>query len=74
MQLLLLLALWADGGAIDADTQLKPGIVRLGDGPLRVVADGVTLDLAKAELVGAQASGDPDSFEGIGLLIDGRKN
>jgi len=74
MQLFLLLALWADGGTIDADTQLKPGIVRLADGPLRVVADGVTLDLAKAELVGAKATGDPDSFEGIGLLIDGRKN
>lgn len=52
---------------VDRDTRLPPG----EHGPLRVVADGVTLDLEGAVVAGAEAS--PDAMEGIGILVEGRK-
>jgi len=74
MQLLLLLALLADAPAVAVDTKLPPGEMRLADGPLRVTADGITLDLGEAVLLGGKADGDPDGYEGIGILVEGRKN
>jgi parallel beta-helix repeat protein len=74
MTSLLLVLLLADTSAIAADTKLEAGRRVLSDGPLRVTADGVTLDLGDAELVGPSADGDPDSYQGIGLLVEGRRN
>jgi parallel beta-helix repeat protein len=68
----LLLAAAALGGEIAADTRLE-GERRLRE-PLRVVADGVTLDLSGAVLRGAGAGTAPDRYRGIGLLVEGRKN
>ena len=41
--------------------------------PIRITADGITVDLGEAVLLGG-APGDPDRYEGIGLLIEGRRN
>lgn len=68
----LLLAAVALGGEIAKDTVLE-GARRLQE-PLRIVADGVTVDLSKAVLHGADAGTDPDRFRGIGLVVEGRKN
>jgi parallel beta-helix repeat protein len=57
---------------IKGDIRLPPGPLRL-ERPLRVVADGVTLDLGEAVLVGAADGTLPDRFEGIGVEIVGRK-
>jgi len=57
---------------LDRDTRLEAGTYRL-DRPLRVVADGITVDLGDAVLEGPGADGPPDGREGIGLLIEGRK-
>ncbi|MHC4954182.1 MAG: NosD domain-containing protein [Planctomycetota bacterium] len=51
---------------IDADTKIPKGTHALSE-PLKITADGVTLDLGEAELRGAD-------FKGIGIVIDGRKN
>jgi len=67
-----LLAAAAFGGEIAKDTRLE-GERRLRE-PLRVVADGVTLDLTGAVLLGAEAGTAPDRYRGIGLLVEGRKN
>ena len=68
----LLLAAAALGGEIAEDTVLE-GERRLKE-PLRVVTDGVTLDLTGAVLRGAEAGTDPDRYRGIGILVEGRKN
>ena len=57
---------------ITKSMRLPDGVHRLTE-PLRIVADGVTLDLGNAELVGPNGDGDPDGFTGIGILVDGRK-
>ncbi|MHC5052470.1 MAG: right-handed parallel beta-helix repeat-containing protein [Planctomycetota bacterium] len=67
-----LLAAAALGGEIAEDTVLKGE--RLLTEPLRVVADGVTLDLSGAVLRGAEAGTAPDHYRGIGLIVEGRKN
>jgi parallel beta-helix repeat protein len=67
-----LLAAAALGGEIAEDTVLKGE--RLLTEPLRVVADGVTLDLSGAVLRGAEAGTAPDQYRGIGILVEGRKN
>jgi parallel beta-helix repeat protein len=74
MAALLLAALAAPAleDEIKADVRLPRGLLRL-ERPLRVVADGVTVDLGEAMLVGSDEYSLPDGFEGIGLLIEGRK-
>ncbi|MEM8883562.1 MAG: NosD domain-containing protein [Planctomycetota bacterium] len=62
---------WPADHEIKADRKWEKGVVRLAQ-PLRVVADGVTLDLGQAEFVGG--TGDPDTFEGIGIVVEGRRN
>jgi parallel beta-helix repeat protein len=57
---------------IKADVRLPPGPLRL-ERPLRVVADGITVDLGEAVLTGAADGTDPDTFDGIGIEIVGRK-
>ncbi len=57
---------------IKTDVRLPPGPLRI-ERPLRVVADGITVDLGEAVLMGAADGTDPDKFEGIGIEIDGRK-
>jgi len=69
MHALLLLATLV----IESDTKLEPGRRELAE-PIRVVADGVTLDLGEAELVGPRSGGDPDSYVGVGILVERRKN
>jgi len=56
---------------IGASTRLEAGIHRLSE-PLRVVADGVVLDLGEAVLEGANSGGPADRFTGIGLVVEGR--
>jgi parallel beta-helix repeat protein len=68
----LLLAAAALGGEIAEDTVFK-GERRVKE-PLRVVADGVTLDLSGAVLSGAEGGTEPDRYRGIGLLVEGRRN
>jgi len=63
----------AEGTAIAVDTKLPKGLLRLRDA-IRVVADGVTLDLGEAHLRGAADGADADSFDGVGILIEGRKD
>ncbi|MHC4550578.1 MAG: right-handed parallel beta-helix repeat-containing protein [Planctomycetota bacterium] len=60
------------GVQIAGDRRFPPGGHRL-ERPLRVVADGVTLDLAGAVLTGAGEGTAPDRFEGIGLIVEGRR-
>jgi len=72
MHAVLALLLAALPEEISADAQLPAGVHRL-ERPLRVVADGVTLDLAGVELVGAGDDVTPDRYEGIGILVEGRK-
>ena len=57
---------------IKSDVRLPPGPLRL-DRPLRVAADGITVDLGEAVLAGAGDGTDPDRFEGVGIEIAGRK-
>ncbi len=72
---LLLLAAVASGldEEISSSLELPAGIHRLSR-PLRILADGITVDLGEAELVGADDGVAPDRFAGIGLLLEGRKN
>src|SRR5690349_20585529 len=45
------------------------------DHPAIVIrASNVTIDFAGATLLGAPASADPDSFTGVGVLVDGGEN
>jgi len=76
VSLIVLLAVFAtraEAENIAVDTRLPGGARRLRE-PIRVTADGVTLDLAEATLRGAADDASPDSFAGIGILIEGRKN
>ncbi|MCI0636992.1 MAG: right-handed parallel beta-helix repeat-containing protein, partial [Actinobacteria bacterium] len=57
---------------IKSDLRLPRGPLRL-ERPLRVVADGITVDLGEAVLLGAADGTGPDRFEGIGIEILGRK-
>ena len=68
----LLLAAAALGGEIAGDTRIE-GERRLHE-PLRIVADGVTLDLSGAVLSGAAVGTEPDRYSGIGILVEGRKD
>jgi len=68
----LFFAAAALGGDVAEDTRIE-GERKLEE-PLRVVADGVTLDLTGATLRGAEAGTGPDRYEGIGILVEGRKN
>jgi len=63
----------AEGPSIAVDTEFPEGVLQLRD-PIRVVSDGITLDFSKADVRGPKAAGDPDGFEGIGLILEGRKN
>jgi hypothetical protein len=40
---------------------------------IRILADGVTLDLGEAVLAGASDGADPDGFQGVGILVEGRR-
>ena len=53
--------------------RLEAGVRRLKR-PLRVVADGIELDLGEAVLEGAAPGTLPDAFLGIGIIVEGRKN
>ena len=68
----LILAAAALGDEIAEDTRLEGE--RRHEEPLRVVADGVTLDLTGAVLRGAEAGTEPDRYRGIGIFVEGRKN
>ncbi|HEX5136323.1 MAG TPA: right-handed parallel beta-helix repeat-containing protein [Planctomycetota bacterium] len=57
---------------IKGDLRLPPGPLRI-ERPLRVLADGITLDLGDAVLVGSPDGTLPDSFDGIGIVVEGRK-
>jgi len=57
---------------IKADLRLPPGPLRI-ERPLRVVADGITVDLGEAVLVGSPDGALPDTFDGIGIVVEGRK-
>jgi len=74
MAALLLVALpaFAVDEEIKTDVHLPPGPLHL-ERPLRVVKDGITVDLGEAVLVGSADGTDPDKFEGIGIVIEGRK-
>jgi nitrous oxidase accessory protein NosD len=41
---------------------------------IRILADGVTLDLGEAVLAGASDGADPDGFQGVGILVEGRRD
>ena len=43
-----------------------------GNGVLRIVADGVTVELAGEPLQGAPGGTDPDRFQGVGIVIAAR--
>jgi parallel beta-helix repeat protein len=58
---------------IRTDVTLPPGPLNIRP-PLRVLADGITVDLGEAVLVGSADGTDPDRFEGTGIEISGRKN
>jgi len=53
------------------DVKLARGTYRL-DRPVRVTADGITLDLRAARFVGG--TGDPSRFTGVGLVLEGRRD
>jgi len=78
MRILLILlvaacAARAEGPTIAVDTKFPKGLLRLRE-PIRVTADGVTLDLGEAHIRGAKVGAEADAFEGIGILVEGRKN
>jgi len=56
---------------IKESVRLPPGPLAI-EKPLRVVADGITVDLGEAVLVGSESKV-PSRFEGIGIRIEGRK-
>lgn len=83
LPLLLLLGCSTPGRPIDADNfavtapmRLAPGRYEIadvdGNGAVRINADNVTIDFAGVELVGGE--GDPDTFKGMGIVVEGRVN
>ena len=66
-------AAMAEGPEIAVDTKFPPGVLQLRD-PIRVTADGVTVEFAGSDVRGPKAAGNPDGYEGIGLIVEGRKN
>ncbi|MCZ6573215.1 MAG: right-handed parallel beta-helix repeat-containing protein, partial [Planctomycetota bacterium] len=71
--LLLAAPAWAVESEIRKSVKLRPGLMRIRE-PLRVVADGITVDLGEAEIVGCNPEQMPDTYTGIGLIVEGRKN
>ncbi|HEY3243186.1 MAG TPA: right-handed parallel beta-helix repeat-containing protein, partial [Phycisphaerae bacterium] len=66
-----------DDTRITADTRIKPGTYHIGDtqadGAVQISGDGITVDFAGAELIGAPEDAAPDSFSGRGIVIRGKQ-
>jgi len=77
MRLLLLLLIAPAAAALDEeirkDVAFPEGTHRVRR-PLRVLADGITVDLRAALLVGSDEGRAPDEYDGIGLIVEGRKH
>ncbi len=56
---------------VGENVTLPRGTYRL-EKPIRVTADGITIDLRAARFVGG--TGDASKFSGIGLILEGRRN
>ncbi|MDJ0522253.1 MAG: right-handed parallel beta-helix repeat-containing protein [Planctomycetota bacterium] len=67
----------ADDTAVAGDVRLAPGTHSIrdanGNGVLRITADGTTLDLTGAALIGAADDVPADAFAGVGVLVEGAK-
>ncbi|GIX07947.1 MAG: hypothetical protein KatS3mg115_2350 [Candidatus Poribacteria bacterium] len=65
------------GTTITEDTRVPPGKYFLpdpeGEGAVRILADGVLLDLTGVELIGAEPSATPDTYSGLGIVAHGRQ-
>ncbi|HUU85364.1 MAG TPA: right-handed parallel beta-helix repeat-containing protein [Phycisphaerae bacterium] len=65
-----------DNVEITRDAVIKAGTYRLsdddGNGVIRIVGDGITVDFRGAELFGAGATQSPDTYSGTGIVISGR--
>jgi nitrous oxidase accessory protein NosD len=67
----------APGIAIDRSVRIKPGrypieaSADLTKPAIIVRGDNITIDFQKAELVGGSEEADPDTYRGVGILIDG---
>lgn len=74
--LLLLFAgsVFGDDLRITEDGQWGKRTLVLDNGPIQILGDGITIDFGEALIRSKIADGPPDEFEGIGLLVDGRKN
>ena len=68
------------GMVIDRSLTVRPGVYRLAaSGDLQSAAivirgDNITVDFAGAELRGSNPAADPDSFAGIGVLVEGGRS
>jgi nitrous oxidase accessory protein NosD len=65
---------------IDHSTSVRPGVYRLPasadlkTGAIAIRGSNVTVDFNGATLLGQPESGDPDTFAGVAILIDGGSN
>ena len=63
----------ADDTIVTGAARLARGVYRIrdenDDGVLRITADGVTLDLTGATLIGAPEDADPDAYRGVGIEV-----
>jgi nitrous oxidase accessory protein NosD len=68
----------AAGMVIDKSVRVKPGAYRLPapkDGAaITIKGDGVRVDFTGSRIEGGDPLADPDSYEGVGILVDGSKN
>src|SRR5688572_8955072 len=68
------------GLTITRSTAIRPGVYRLpapdttGAPLITVRGNGITLDLAGVELIGAPPDGDPDAARGVAILVDSGAN
>ena len=65
------------GMVIDRSVTLRPAVYRMAASAdlarpaLAIRGDGITVDFNGAQLVGGAGGADPDTFAGVGILIDG---
>jgi nitrous oxidase accessory protein NosD len=61
---------------IERSVVIRPGRYEIGSGDvnrpaIRITGDDITVDFNGAELAGGAPAGDPDTFTGTGILVDG---
>ena len=65
------------GMVIDRSVTVRPGVYRLSSsadlktGAITIRGENITIDFNGATLAGAAQTADPDTFAGVGILIEG---